>query len=40
MINVLNGLNIENKDNDSKKSFNEIDIGEEYINKDYLKPLK
>ena len=40
MINVLNNLKIGNKDTESKKSDNDIDINKEYINKKILKPLK
>ena len=40
MISVLNNLKIRNKDTESKKSGNNIDIDEVYINKEYLKPLK
>ena len=40
MINVLNNLKIRNKDIESKKTHNNIDIIEEYIHKEFLKPLK
>ena len=40
MINLLNNVKIGNKDTELKKSGNDIDIDEEYINKEYLKPLK
>ena len=40
MISVLNNLKIRNKDTESKKSGNNIDIDEVYINKEYFKPLK